>query len=292
MARIRRAQARGRSDVKLSKEELGAYQRRLQRMATEGRRQRQDERVAVPISHLGGPGSRQNRGSVNGDSPSEEPSPESSPAYPPMGYFPPPASRGRHPSGASSSRTPSQAAADRDPSSSPFAYTYVRGEPPAVRHPSDPTMGGPLAITDGSPASVGAQSDPFQYMTGARTPHRSTTAPTRVTVGEVDDGYASYGSGPAPPRRQSTDPREVTSSEDDRRVHGARVASSGGSRSRHRELNDSRRDLALPSEALRSSRDRTPPPVKKSSSSSTAVPSLTSKRKSITSSTKSVRKKK
>ncbi|KAH6619490.1 PRA1 family protein-domain-containing protein, partial [Chaetomium sp. MPI-SDFR-AT-0129] len=92
MARIRRAQVKGRTDVKLSKEELAAYQRRLQRMATEERRERRDQRVAIPISHLG---SRQQSGSVNGDSRSEEPSPEpGSPeqasAYPPMGYFPPP----------------------------------------------------------------------------------------------------------------------------------------------------------------------------------------------------------
>ncbi|KAK4150273.1 PRA1 family protein-domain-containing protein [Chaetomidium leptoderma] len=98
MARIRRAQAKGRQDVKLSKEELAAYQRRLQRMEDEERRQRrdQDQRVAIPLTQLG-PGSRQKRLSVADSSPSQQASPdlgiERHSSYPPMGYFPPPASR-------------------------------------------------------------------------------------------------------------------------------------------------------------------------------------------------------
>ncbi|EAQ92875.1 hypothetical protein CHGG_01110 [Chaetomium globosum CBS 148.51] len=75
MARIRKAHAKGRQDVKLSKEELAAYQRRLQRMEDEGRRQRRDQRVAIPISQLG-PGPQ--RQSVEDDSPppSQQLSPE------------------------------------------------------------------------------------------------------------------------------------------------------------------------------------------------------------------------
>ncbi|KAK4248181.1 PRA1 family protein-domain-containing protein [Corynascus novoguineensis] len=93
MARIRRAQARGKQDVKLSKEELAAYQRRLQRMEDEERRQRREHRVAIPISQLD-PGFRQKRPSVGDDSPPQQPSPdpgvERHATYPPMGYFPPP----------------------------------------------------------------------------------------------------------------------------------------------------------------------------------------------------------
>ncbi|KAK3300793.1 uncharacterized protein B0H64DRAFT_381877 [Chaetomium fimeti] len=298
MARIQKAHAKGRQDVKLSKEELAAYQRRLQRMEEEERRQRRDQRVAIPISQLG-PGFRPNKQLLEDGSPppsqqdSPEPGVERQASSPPMGYFPPPSSRTRARQGAASSRTPSQAAADREPSSSPFTYTYVRGEQPAnVRQPSDPTTSRPLSIAepvsarnDGSPGS-----DPFQYMMGGtRTSYHGGAGSVRNSVAEVDDIYASYGSGPTggASRRQSGGPREADLSDDDgdRRRVVARVNSGSGGRSRHRDSTDSRRE---PAPEPRPSRDRTPPLPKKSS----AVSSTVAKRKSVSASTKPVRKKK
>lgn len=295
MARIRRAQAKGRSDVKLSKEELAAYQRRLQRMEEEERRKRREQRVSVPLSQLG-PGARQKRLSLDDESPPRPPSEaeERQPAYPPMGYFPPPTSRARQRSGTTSSRTPSRAATDREQSSSPFTYTYVRAEQPAtLRQPSDPIAGRPLsqslaeARNGGSPASVAGQfQDPFQYMTGgARTSYHPVAGSVRNSVIEVEERYSSHASTPAggASRRPSGGLRDDESSEDEGGRHGARVVSGSGSRSRPRDSTDSRRE---PAPEARVSRDRSPLPAKKSSSTQSPV-----KRKSVAGSTRSGRRK-
>ncbi|KAK4128974.1 hypothetical protein N657DRAFT_563736 [Parathielavia appendiculata] len=290
MARIRRAQAKGKKDVKLTKEELAAYQRRLQRMEDEERRRRREQRVAIPISELD-PASLRTRLSVDDDRPQRNPSPEQGVdrhvAYPPMGYFPPQPSRSRPRSKTNSSRTPSRAPTDREQSSSPFTYTYVRAEQPAtLRHPSDPTISRPTSVAEslsarngGSPASIG---DPFQYMTaGARTSYHAAAGSVRNM--EVDDIYASYGSGTAggPSQRLSGNPRDGSSSnEDDDRGNGVRVTSASGTRPRHRDSADSRRE---PAPEPRASRDRTPPPVKKSSVGQSPV----NKRKSVSGSTRS-----
>ena len=118
LQRINRAQARGRADVKLNKDELAALKRRRQRMQEEAermknsgsgsdRKKRKEQRVAVPLSELD-PSSLKTRSThpTRQDSlparsaVSREDSPEY-PAdytggYPPMGYFPPPGtSQGR-----------------------------------------------------------------------------------------------------------------------------------------------------------------------------------------------------
>ena len=299
MARIRKAHAKGRTDVKLSKEELAAYQRRLQRMADEERRPKRDQRVAIPISQLG-PGLPPQRQLMENDSPppSQQPSPdlgaERQAPSPPMGYFPPPSSRTRSRPGPTSSRQSSRGPTDREPSSSPFTYTYVRGDPPAnSRHPSDSASSRPLSVAEPVSARSGGSpgSDPFQYMqAGARTSYHGAPAPARNSIADVDDIYASYGSGPAggPSRRHSSGPKEVELSdeEDDRRRVVARVNSGTVSRSRHRDSTDSRRE---PAPEPRPSRDdKTPPLAKKSSATSSTV----AKRKSVSSSTKPVRKKK
>ncbi|KAK4105929.1 hypothetical protein N658DRAFT_137835 [Parathielavia hyrcaniae] len=292
MARIRRAQVKGKQDVKLSKEELAAYQRRLQRLEEEERRRRREQRVAIPISVLD-PASLQKRLSMDDNRSRHQPSPEQGSdrhaAYPPMDYFQPRSSRSRPRSETNSSRTPSRAATDREQSSSPFTYTYVRAEQPAtLRHPSDPAIGRPTSVAEslsarnaGSPASAG---EPFQYMTaGARTSYHAAAGPVRNSIVEVDDIYASYGSGTAggPSRRHSGDPRDGESSnEDDARGSGVRVSSGGGPRPRHRDSGDSRRESAP---EPRPSRDRTPPPAKKSSAGQPPV----SKRKSASGSTRS-----
>ncbi|KAK4240818.1 PRA1 family protein-domain-containing protein [Achaetomium macrosporum] len=295
MARIQRAQAKGKRDVKLSKEELAAYQRRLQRMEEEERSQRRRQRVAIPLTQLD-PGPRQRRIPQEDDSPPREPSPELGedrpPGYPPMGYFPPP-SRARQRSGTTSLRSASQATTEREQSSSPFTYSYVQRAdlPAAIRQPSDPITGRPLSQSlNGAPPSSTA--DPFQYMTaGARTSYHAGGGSLRNSIIEVDDIYASYGSGHltgGASRRQSgeafsadNDGGQVASS-----GGGSQVASSGGgSRSRPRDSVDSRRE---PAPEPRATRDRTPPPSKKSSAGQSLV---NVKRKSVAGSTKSGRKK-
>ncbi|KAK3310716.1 uncharacterized protein B0T15DRAFT_519197 [Chaetomium strumarium] len=287
MARIQRAQAKGKRDVKLSKEELAAYQRRLQRMEEEKHRQRRRQRVAIPLTHLDS-GPRQKRITQGDDSPSREASPESEEdrplGYPPMGYFPPP-SRARQASGTNSSRSASRTATEREQSSSPFTYSYVQRPdlPAAVRQTSDPTTGRPLSQSlTGAPLSAAA-SDPFQYMTaGARTSYHAGGGSLRNSMVEVDDIYASYGSG-HPPSGASRRLSGEAFNEDNDGLQAAAVVSSGsGSRSRPRDSVDSQR------ESRRTTRDRTPPPSKKSSAEKSLV---NVKRKSVAGSTKSGRKK-
>ncbi|GAB1310789.1 PRA1 family protein-domain-containing protein [Madurella fahalii] len=285
MARIQRAQAKGKKDVKLSKEELAAYQRRLQRMQEQERRQRREERVAIPISQLD-PISRK-RHSLGGDSPPQPPSPElgedRASGYPPMGYFPPPSSSRALPrSGTGSSRTPSRAATDREPSSSPFTYSYVRADqPPAARHHSDPSAGRPMGDST---------ADPFQFMTpGTRASYHAAGGSVRNSVLDVVDMYDNYGD--ASRRRSSGDPREGEISDRADAANGlprgARVSSSGSaSRGRPRDSIDGRPE---PVPERRSTRDRTPPPPSKKTSSAQLPPV---KRKSVSGTVKSSGRKK
>ncbi|KAM0252130.1 hypothetical protein ACHAQJ_007870 [Trichoderma viride] len=121
--RINKAQAKGRTDVRLSKEEIKALERRQRRIEAEERRnrRRRQERVAIPLSQFGsmarlggsdsgsGPVSRQPSGSDAQD--------ETSPQ---MGYFPPPSnSRPRPKSSISTSRPTS---IHEDSSKDPFKY--------------------------------------------------------------------------------------------------------------------------------------------------------------------------
>jgi hypothetical protein len=291
VARIQRAQARGKKDVKLSKEELAAYQRRLQRMEDEERRQRRQSRVAIPISQLD-PSSRM-RQSLNSDNRPRSITPdrgeERRPGYPPMGYFPPPSSSGGRPrSGTASSRTPSRAAIDREreQSSSPFTYTYVRGDPAAsTRHPSDSSTGRPLedsatsSRNRASPAPMQDSSrhsqlvDPFQYMTGgARTSYHAGGGSVRNSVLEVVDAYDDYGDGSR--RRINVEPRG-----------GDLPNEESVSRGRRRDSVDARPE---PVPERRGTRDRTPPPPSKKSSSTQSPPV---RRKSVAVPAKSDRKK-
>ncbi|KAJ4296160.1 hypothetical protein N0V88_004864 [Collariella sp. IMI 366227] len=270
MARIRRAQARGKTDVRLNKEELAAYQRRLDRVEAERmeaeRRQRR-ERVVIPLAQLN-PGSRLSRLSLEDDSPPRQVSPELEeerlPAHPPMGYFPPP-SRTRPRSGTTSSRPPSRAAPEREQSSSPFAYSYINA-PSASRHPSDPATGRPLSVAESISARNGS---------GVRTSYHAG-APSRNSAIDADDFDASYRSSTRTrtSRRPSDESYRESSNEDDGML---RVSS--GTRSRPRERSSTRRPEPK-------SRDRTPPPSKKSSD----VPSPG--RRKVMATTRSGRKKK
>ena len=309
MARIRRAQAKGKRDVKLSKEELVAYQRKLQRIEAEKQRKRRDQRVAVPLEHLD-LGPRRKRLSLENGGSSHPPSDaeERRASNPPMGYFPPPSSRHRTYPGSTPSRPRSRAAIDREPSSSPFNYTYARGEHPAtLRQPSDPVPGRPLsqslvdARNGGSPASAaGPSQDPFQYMTGGkRTTYHAAAGSVRNSITQIEDRHSSYGSSPAVSRRPSGGARDEESSESSESSEEeesrpvARVTSGSGSRPRPRDSTDSRREPVpepVPEPVLepRPARGRTPPLAKKPSRTRTVSPG---KRKSVVASTKSVRRK-
>jgi len=268
MARIRRAQAKGKKDVKLSQDELKALERQRQRMQDDGRKKQKEKRFAVPLSHVE-PTSRKRVDAAPGNSP---PQPQASDfdeaqqhrGYPPMGYFPPPSSAQRPPrprSGTVSSRPPSRSAVDREQSSSPFAYTYVqRAEhAAAVRHSSDPATGRPRSRAPsiggidtypptGTPdgARQSGAFDPFQYMTASNRSSYSGGSPAM----RQPAGGSPRMSGPAPrtnpgpsasnpSRRQSKDEsssEEETSSEEEENTrratppedHGARISTSSG----------------------------------------------------------------
>lgn len=151
LERIRRAQAKGKKEVKLNKEELAALEKRRRRMREEARRKngnasssserRRQQRFAVPLSQLE-PISRKPRRSE--EALAAHPSPadpaEAShrhQALPPLGYFPPPsASRAQARSSTNFGQSQRQ---DRSRGSSPFSYSRARDTPPAstARHVSD-----------------------------------------------------------------------------------------------------------------------------------------------------------
>ncbi|KAL7803116.1 hypothetical protein V8C43DRAFT_87559 [Trichoderma afarasin] len=125
--RIEKAQAKGRTDVRLSKEEVAALERRQRRMEEEERRnrRRRQERVAIPLAQFESMArlsvSRQASGSGSlSRQPSGSDALEEDEASPQMGYFPPPSSsRPRPKSGISTSRPSS---IHEDISKDPFQY--------------------------------------------------------------------------------------------------------------------------------------------------------------------------
>ncbi|KAI8959602.1 hypothetical protein F5Y11DRAFT_298663 [Daldinia sp. FL1419] len=152
LSRIRRAQAKGKADVKLNKEELAALERRRKRLQAEAeakrrgsdrKRKDKEQRYAVPLSQFDDPqsGSDQNQ------------------LAPPMGRFPPPNASHSRPrsekSSASSARRPQSIIRD----SPPFDYQYVHA-PPNQRHASDPT-----AKPSSSRTSLTETQNPFLYQT-------------------------------------------------------------------------------------------------------------------------------
>ncbi|KAK3393501.1 putative COPII vesicles protein Yip3 [Podospora didyma] len=270
MARIRRAQAKGKTDVKLSKEELEAYERRRRRIEDEERRKRRETRIAIPISQLE-PAPRKKRHSIVGDSPPQQYSPGDEGLQrplPPMGYFPPPSSsRAPRPrSGTASSRPPSRTAVDREQSSSPFSYSYVNADhASSLRHSSDPVLGRPSSrnsqsrrdsllsthqslatatsgvsassMPDASRQPQGAV-DPFQFMTtGPNSPYHAGATATRRTVMSPPVGYGARtsppGGGPVASRtrqHQQESSDEDTSSEESSESEGAKIVQRPGSR--------------------------------------------------------------
>ncbi|KAH8905051.1 hypothetical protein BR93DRAFT_762640 [Coniochaeta sp. PMI_546] len=249
LERIRRAQAKGKKDVRLTQEELAALERRRERMRAEEearkKRKEKKQRFAVPLSHLE-PTVRKRRSVVV-----DEPAPQRTvsgsfheepgrPVYPPMGYFPPPlaSARSRPRSGtASSQRPPSRdPASDRSRGNSPFRYSYVQhGYPPsASRHVSDTAPRPPSSSSrqdswpgtygQATPASISAPSipaqrqasaDPFRYMTAdPRAPagRRNVSGPPAGTGHNVY-GRPSTASQDPSRRRSAGDTSEETASD-------------------------------------------------------------------------------
>jgi hypothetical protein len=208
MARIKRAQARGRSDVSLTKDELAALERRKQRMQEEAdkreRRKSRKQRVAIPLTNLE-PVSRKKKSSppVLEAPPHDLPEAPDRQGYPPTGYFPPPSGRSRPRSGTTlSSRPPSRAHSDRP--DSPFQYEYVqRPSSSTGRHVSDviprPLSARSHQYDDGSSASLSSSSrnqvDPFMFQTAgprAAYPGGAAAASRRHVSGPVDGLYMTH----------------------------------------------------------------------------------------------------
>ncbi|KAI1451448.1 PRA1 family protein-domain-containing protein [Annulohypoxylon moriforme] len=161
LSRIRKAQSKGRQDVKLNKQELAALDRRRKRLQAEAeaakrggsrkQRKEKEQRYAVPLSSFDAP-SRGPSGSNESLARKALPSTEQGP---PMGRFHPPnASRSRPRSGTSSTSS-TQRPQSRIRDSPPFDYQYVNA-PPNQRHASDPS---------GRPQSSASTQNPFQYQT-------------------------------------------------------------------------------------------------------------------------------
>ncbi|OHW96253.1 prenylated rab acceptor 1 [Colletotrichum incanum] len=238
LARVRRAQERGKLEVNLSKEEMAALERRRKRMEKEARKQERkqrrdkEQRFAIPLSQFEPTSRRRSPTLTAEDDLPRHPSPgtfaevQTRDPMPPMGYFPPPnASRTRPRSATSASQRPTSRTI-RERGSSPFNYAYVQGAA-AQRQPSDSVNSrrGPPPSEEGwgpapnmSPASSTSSMsksrsnvDPFQFQTeGPR-----VAASRRNVSGSTDGRRASV----APPvGRGSRVPRgpppEEDSSED------------------------------------------------------------------------------
>jgi len=303
MARIRRAQEKGRTDVRLTQDELAAFERHRQREEEEDRRKRRAQRIAIPLSQLGS-ASRARRDSSEEDSP---PQPKrhslelNADQQPPMGYFPPSAPRTLRPPSVhgSSSHAPSKAAADRERADSPFTYSYVNASEHLgpSRHASDPASGRPLSrvstredtVSPPSRSSTGQGSvDPFQFMTGgSKSPYHSGSAPTKRAAGDTTGDVYSYLDSPSGDRpRSGSGGRGLL---DDDYVTGPsqrdspRIGSSG-SRGRSREdgpLPPLPRERSRHEPERRSTRDRTPPPASSSSSKKSTAVQSPARRKSL-----------
>lgn len=202
LARIRKARAKGKQDVKLNKGEVAALERRRKRLQAEAdaaarkketdrkRGKDKEQRIAVPLSHFDP--QIPHRGSV---STPDDPSPRQ--RGPPVGMFSPPnASQLRPRSSASSHHSSFQ----RHGSSSPFDYQYVSG-PPDRRYASDiPPTPSPLkTLTNEADARPQSSSspfmlDPFQYQTGGPSRPYPASATDRSDSGEVTPEFEDEGS--------------------------------------------------------------------------------------------------
>lgn len=264
MRRIRRAQASGKQDVKLSKKELSAletWKKRQTEASSEKKKKKREQRYAVPLAQLG-PISQQETLLPRLGAIPPQPSNEMlnrayvQKAQPPVGWFAhPPSSR---PSTSEPRRPPSRSS-DREHSSSPFQYNYVQQSTPILntRHISDPagrTRSARTSVSqeDGwatyynpsasaSTQSVPASLDPFRFMTsGPPTAYHAGSITSQRNASTSSMGSAYYDpSRPGGPsqrrsRRFTPDEEESVSEDDDdddtsdEVDAGARIGSSQG----------------------------------------------------------------
>jgi hypothetical protein len=281
MARIRRAQERGKQDVKLTKDELAAMERRRKREDQE-RRRRRPQRVAIPLSQLTSSfGSR--KSSVQGDSPPRRSSSDVSEG-PKQGYFPPSSSRSRLTAGPGS-RTPSRAAADRDLDESPFEYSYVNPDTVVSARYAQTAPGRPhtkvtTRADTASPASRSGSTnspvDPFQFITASARPSpHSGSAPSRRPASAVWlDVGSNYSDSPTSPRRATPSGSSGSEEDDSPMPPPLRVNSSGSGRTRPHEAPPAIEERSKREPERRSTRDRSPtaPPSSSKRPSATAQP--------------------
>lgn len=271
MRRIRRAQARGKSDVKLSKKELSALETWRKRQAgalNESKKKKREQRFAVPLSQLGPISQKENRLPRSSGAIHPQPSSEllnrayGKQAQPPVGWFAHPSSS-RLPT--SEIRRPPSRSSDRELSSSPFQYSYVQqsSPDPTPRHLVDPagrtrSARNSMSQEDGwashyNPAasshSIPASLDPFRFMTsGPSTAYHAGSIPSQRNASGSSMGSTYYeptrpGSSAKRQSRRFTPDEGSASEEDDNddtsdeADAGARIGSSqpGPSASNGRE---------------------------------------------------------
>ncbi|KAK1781214.1 PRA1 family protein-domain-containing protein [Copromyces sp. CBS 386.78] len=202
LARIRRAQAKGKADVKLTKDELAAFER-YQRRQNGEERKKKEKRIAVPLGALAQ--IEAPRSSSRGES-SRTPR-EQSPVPP-----------GRLPSGGST------ATAEREQSSSPFNYSYVKDQPGPIRRSRDSPSYGDISpgasgssphhdVSRQASSSGSGIPDPFQYLH----PGGGTTRPTYT---------GDYRSRTTTSDRHRTTSDDYSAGEEDRHRHSSRIGSS------------------------------------------------------------------
>ncbi|KAI1188056.1 hypothetical protein F5B17DRAFT_397048 [Nemania serpens] len=201
LARIRKARAKGKQDVKLNKGEVAALERRRKRLQAEAdaaarkretdrkRRKDKEQRVAVPLSHFDSHIPHRGSVSTTDDTLPRHPGP-------PVGMFSPPNASQLRPRSSASSHSSFQ----RHGSSSPFDYQYVSG-PLDRRYASDipPTPSALKALAhegDGrpQPSSSHFALDPFQYQTGGPPGPRAASATDRSDSGEMTPEFDEEGS--------------------------------------------------------------------------------------------------
>ncbi|KAH8199120.1 hypothetical protein TruAng_006706 [Truncatella angustata] len=311
LSRIRKAQSKGRQDVKLSKEELKALERRRKRLEEEAKakrrqtsngsekKRRKEQRVAVPLSHLDVPvpvpskaSKTKASASKSDDALPRHPSPatvNNQGRAPPMGLFPPPGSRTRPRSATSSSHRQSPAQG-----SSPFEYSYVR-PPPNQRNASGSSSRSsstrppyPPEDSEWRPSSSSSRDtrDPFMYQTaGPRAPYVSGAAAARRNL----SGHSESGYGNVPRRYAPAGARDGSSEEtSDQEGSGESTSDDVGSGvhiTRSRTITPD--EAAIVVEEVSPSPERERPKSKRSSGRSSPV-----KRKPVSSSAGGRRRKK
>ncbi|TEA09849.1 Prenylated Rab acceptor 1 [Colletotrichum sidae] len=208
LARIRRAQEKGRSDVKLSQEEMAALDRHKKRMEKEARRQERkrrkekEQRYSIPLAQFVAPPRGAPAYLAEDDLP-RHPSPgtfaetQRRDAMPPLGYFPPPTASRTRPRSATSATSASQrpVPASGERGTSPFNYALgnaqrqasdsrsrsSRAPPPDDGYPP-PKMSPASSTSSLSMSRSGV--DPFQFQTEG--PRAQPAASRRNVSGSTD----------------------------------------------------------------------------------------------------------